>query len=1591
VFLVVIFIQGEKVPGENNILVQEKASDNANFLAQASGSPAPDVCQGYNTGAINRPGNFPSYSSLLEQSWTWRRANYTDPTQVIDIGGPNADYTSLVAAFAAVQSGQTIVVHALPANELDGFPLQNRKFTAGNPVHIYFDTPISVGPGGSGGDVINIDNVENLVIDGMNNLRIYSGGVNPRAGIFIGHQTVGQPAFTSTVGIVIKNLEVDGGRYGTTATGLKWGLFGDGNTDTAFCNLYVHNMNQEHAFYFHDVAGNMEFIKNRTEYVGRTCIQIRSDWYGNPNARYIYADNWCSNSCQGGALTADDVSGTWWIHGNTILDSIGGITSSDSLQQGYGNHTDGHVYIYNNKILMRNDAAHSAWGATCNSTGQAINLTGNGASYYLRNNLVIWEDGTLGGQDFIDRDAYYDSQHSHPPYWNLANIVESDNNTFGLGKSSVHTGNPATDRMGKWGWSESVKDAPKISVNQWKTSMPNINKPLAYDTNSQFIWDPTTIANLIAQYFGNNPPPPPPPTPSISVSMPDSSAGEPSNNGTFRITRSIVSTSALPITISFSGSTATAGSDYQTIATTQTIPANATTLDIPVTIINDTAVEGSENLVLTVASGSGYNVGSPSSQTMAIGDDDSASLPTVSVSVLDAAASETGPDTGAIRLTRTGSTAAALTVNFTVSGSATNGTDYQTIATSKIIPAGSATADVTVTPIDDTSIEPTESVSITLSASAAYTVGTPSSGSVDIADNDTSSSPIVSVSVTDATATEAGPTGGTIRISRTTTTGSINVNILLSGSATSADYQPINLVQTIGDGVPSVTVNILPIDDALVEGAESVVLTIQSGTGYSLGGTVSGTVNITDNDSAPPPMGNIEIKRVGSDLSVSSAPSTNATVDSLPLSSANPATFSSLNVGTHITYATDAAGYTESVGLCSFPIGGAECSVTTFPTAPTCSAGMCSITTSVSQNMVTKVVFQYLPIVTVAATDAAAGEGATPDTGTFTITRGGSTASALTVSFAMSGIAANGTDYATISSPRTIPAGSSSATVTVTPINDTVVEPTETVILTLAASTLYDVGSQNSAIVNIADDDSGSTSLPTVTIAATDAAASETGPDTGTFTITRTGANTAPLSVKVIVTGIAGNNVDYTSIVTPQIIPAGLNTVTVSVTPIDDTLLEGTEDVILTLDTDAAYTIGNPSSATVLIADNEAVTTSPPAPGTSTSCVSGSPQVNITWDAAGNAGLQGYYVNIDVDNVWTNGYFTKFVATGTTNTIAPNGFTAVSPLIGALSLNAGTSYPIRIFYPATSLYSLESQFIPPDCSAPNSPPPPPPPPPPPSGSNPPSAPSGLTGVLVSPTAIRLAWIDNSSDESGFVLERKMDTSSFTVIANLSSNITNYDDVNLASGTNYTYRVSSWSSSGTSYSSSITVTTPGDAVAGSGAVPEAPTSLIAYPLSTSHMRIFWTAKNDSKLGYRIERSTDGVNFSEVRVAPPHHYYWNDTGLSTGTSYTYRVRAYNASGNSAPSTTFTAKTFFVNLKPIFPRTLAKGSIGYDVTLLQIFLSQNKSIYPEGVISGYFGSLTEIAVKKFQNKYGISPIGIVGPKTSATIDKIFFNPAF
>ena len=342
-------------------------------------------------------------------------------------------------------------------------------------------------------------------------------------------------------------------------------------------------------------------------------------------------------------------------------------------------------------------------------------------------------------------------------------------------------------------------------------------------------------------------------TPDVTVLATDSSATEAGlTTGTFTVSRTGDTTDQVTVNYSVTGS-AVNGTDYAMLTTTAIIPAGQSSVNVVVTPIDDAAPEDDETVIVTVTSGTGYTVGSPSAATVTITDND---LPTVTVVASDASASEAGSNTGTFTVSRNGPTTDALSVAYNLTGTAGNGTDYSALASSVLIPVGQSSVNVTVTPTNDGAPEPSETVILTIAANALYTVGSPSAATVTISDNDVATT--VNIAATDASAAEAGSATGTFTITRSgDLTAALTVNYTVSGSAgNGTDYAALSGSVVIPAGAGAVTVTVTPVDDAIDEANETVVLTLAAGTGYQIGSSNDDTVTIADNDGpGTPPVG----------------------------------------------------------------------------------------------------------------------------------------------------------------------------------------------------------------------------------------------------------------------------------------------------------------------------------------------------------------------------------------------------------------------------------------------------------------------------------------------------------------------------------------------------------------------------------------------------------------------------------------------------------------------------------------------------------------------------------------------------------------
>ncbi len=406
-----------------------------------------------------------------------------------------------------------------------------------------------------------------------------------------------------------------------------------------------------------------------------------------------------------------------------------------------------------------------------------------------------------------------------------------------------------------------------------------------------------------------------------------------------------------------------------------------------------------------------------------------------------------------------------------------------------------------------------------------------------------------------------------------------------TGFGSGVDYTLGAGVLTFDVGEQTKDITLAVTDDSMVEPNNNITIVLRNPNGAQLGSITQFTYTIIDNDTAA-------AQPFAGFAAASSSVAESAGSTALLVSLSAPAA-GSVSVDYAVTggSAVDPADFALAAGTLSFAAGESVKSIpVTIAQDSDVEPSETAIVTlsnptglqlgSLSAHALT-ITDDDFPTVSIAATDANAAESG--DTGTFTITRAGSTVGDLVVNYTVAGTATSGTDFAMIATPgtATILDGQASATVTVTPSQDTTNEGSETVILTLTSDPLYTLGTPVAATVTIADDDRS-----TVTIVANDADASETAGNPGQFTITRTAPTTAALTVNLNRTGTATITTDYTGVGTTATILAGQASVVVNVAVVDDAATEGSEDVALGINA-GSYDIGAASFASLTIADND--------------------------------------------------------------------------------------------------------------------------------------------------------------------------------------------------------------------------------------------------------------------------------------------------------------------------------------------------------------------------------------------------------------------
>lgn len=187
-----------------------------------------------------------------------------------------------------------------------------------------------------------------------------------------------------------------------------------------------------------------------------------------------------------------------------------------------------------------------------------------------------------------------------------------------------------------------------------------------------------------------------------------------------------------------------------------------------------------------------------------------------------------------------------------------------------------------------------------------------------------------------------------------------------------------------------------------------------------------------------------------------------------------------------------------------------------------------------------------------------------------------------------------------------------------------------------------------------------------------------------------------------------------------------------------------------------------------------------------------------------------------------------------------------------------------------------------------------------------AAPYNLTITQFNSTQFGLTWVLGAASQTAVELQRKAESTSFSRYKLLTGNAIAYNDIIPDSTIIFTYRVRSINGSDTSAFSNE-VNTAG----GSGNILR-PTNLTGNVISGQlQIQLFWQDNSGNELGFKIERKLNSTfQYSEVGTVAPNSTSFLDAtdGLFRGSSYDYRIRAYNSEGYSEYSNVLTIEIPF-----------------------------------------------------------------------------------
>ena len=528
---------------------------------------------------------------------------------------------------------------------------------------------------------------------------------------------------------------------------------------------------------------------------------------------------------------------------------------------------------------------------------------------------------------------------------------------------------------------------------------------------------------------------------------------------------------------------------------------------------------------------------------------------------------------------------ADITLRYAIAGSATRGADYDiagvTGSTGTLsVPAGATAATISIGVMDDIAWESSETVVLTLQDGTDYEVGSDNVYTLTITDNDTAEASFASSASSLGEA--AGAFDVTINLDPAPPAG-ITLNYMLSGTASRGlDYMISGVTSNTGTlsvsaGAATATLSVNVSDDNVTEAGETIILTLRPGAGYTLGSMNQHTVTITDNDTPALVLskGSLTVHEGGEagTYSIRLATNPDGPVTVTPQSDnaaaatvSGPLAFSFSNWQTPQTVTVtpvDDADADDEIARITHAVSGYG-NLTQGPT----------VTVGVNDDEISPNAGVQTSVLTLQLTEGGAAGSYevtlnTDPEATVTVTPQSGDAGALTVSGALTFDSSNWGD------PQTV---------TATPRNDTDTNNETVTIAHLVAGYPGVPSAGPNVTATITDNDEPP---PAVSFAASSASTSE---GTGIVNVRINLDRAAPtaLTLGYSVGGTASSGVDFSIAGSGSAtVSSGSAAATATISIAEDDLTESSETVVLTLQGGAGYTVGNPSTYSLVIADND--------------------------------------------------------------------------------------------------------------------------------------------------------------------------------------------------------------------------------------------------------------------------------------------------------------------------------------------------------------------------------------------------------------------